>query len=398
MHLTWKARAAKNGTKWQRYPHTGTKSPTQIPELFAKRSRGCAMSNPLALYDKARTALAAAKRVDEAKDIRDKAVAMQVYAKQAKDRTLVEDATDIRMRAERRAGELLAEMQKNKGAVAGKTGRKGQPVLDAKPKLSDFGVSKTQSSQWQALAALPQDKFESVVAETRSKMHRASRNAVREAEIEQERAGYRARTEQGGTVSDLEALAAAGKRFGVICPDFPWAFETYSGKGKQRSADRRYDTWPLEPILAMAPLIRKLAADDCALLLWTVCPEQPGALELIKACGFKFKTVGFFWLKTTPNAEIIELNGKGLHWGMGYATRANIEPVLLAVRGKPLRLAADVHQVVIAPIGEHSVKPDEVYRRIEQLYPGPYLELFARKQRPNWMCWGDELPPPAPDA
>ena len=249
------------------------------------------MSNPLVLYDKARTALAAAKQVDEAKDIRDKAVAMQVYAKQAKDRTLVEDATDIRMRAERRAGELLAEMQKNKGAVAGKTGRKGQPVLDAKPKLSDFGVSKTQSSQWQALAALPQDKFESVVAETRSKMHRASRNALREAEIEQERAGYRARTEQGGTVSDLEALAAAGKRFGVICPDFPWAFETYSGKGKQRSADRRYDTWPLEPILAMAPLIRKLAADDCALLLWTVCPEQPGALELIKACGFEFKTV-----------------------------------------------------------------------------------------------------------
>ena len=72
--------------------------------------------------------------------------------------------------------------------------------------------------------------------------------------------------------------------------------------------------------------------------------------------------------------------------------------MLLAVRGKPLRLAADVHQVVIAPIGEHSVKPDEVYRRIERLYPGPYLELFARKQRPNWMCWGDELPPLAPDA
>ena len=101
------------------------------------------MSNPLALYDKARTALAAAKRVDEAKDIRDKAVAMQIYAKQAKDRTLVEDATDIRMRAGApRQGELLAEMQKNKGAVAGRTGRKGQPVLGAKPKLSDFGVAR----------------------------------------------------------------------------------------------------------------------------------------------------------------------------------------------------------------------------------------------------------------
>ena len=67
--------------------------------------------------------------------------------------------------------------------------------------------------------------------------------------------------------------------------------------------------------------------------------------------------------------------------------------MLLATRGSPLRLAADVHQVVIAPIGEHSEKPAEVYRRIERLYGGPRLELFARKLRPGWTTWGDELPP-----
>ena len=141
-------------------------------------------------YDAARHALAEAKRVDEVKSIRDKAIAMQAYARQAKDTALIEYATEIRMRAERRAGELLAEMKKNQGAVPGKTGRKGKPVLDTKPKLSDLGVSKTQSSRWQALAAIPQTQFEEVVADARSKVDRVVRNAVREAKTRQRRASY----------------------------------------------------------------------------------------------------------------------------------------------------------------------------------------------------------------
>jgi hypothetical protein len=106
----------------------------------------------LVRYDAARRALAEAVRFDDVKAIRDKTVAVQIYAKQAKDRSLIEDATEIRMRAERRAGELLREMQKNRGAVPGKTGRKGKPVLDSTPTLSDLGINKSQSSRWQRLA------------------------------------------------------------------------------------------------------------------------------------------------------------------------------------------------------------------------------------------------------
>jgi len=113
-------------------------------------------------------------------------------------------------------------------------------------------------------------------------------------------------------------------------------------------------------------------------------PEHPGALEVIEACGFDYKTAGFLWVKTNPGIEVVTLTGKGLFTGMGYATRSNSEACLLTTRGSPLRLSADVHQIVIAPVAEHSEKPDEVYRRIERLYPGPYLELFARKERAGW--------------
>jgi N6-adenosine-specific RNA methylase IME4 len=78
---------------------------------------------------------------------------------------------------------------------------------------------------------------------------------------------------------------------------------------------------------------------------------------------------------------------------MGYYTRANSEDVLLATRGTPMRLAADVHQVIMAPVGKHSEKPDETHKRIERLFTGPYLELFARAERPGWTTWGNELAP-----
>jgi DNA N-6-adenine-methyltransferase (Dam) len=143
----------------------------------------------LVKYENARQALAVIHDVDEIKDIRDKAVAMQAYAEQAKDTALIGYATGIRLRAERRAGELLAEMQKAKGA-AGNPGGRGAKIVrspDAtaqSPKLSDLGISKTQSSRWQQLAKLPDDKFEAKVERAKSAAEDKTTSAPRHAKSE----------------------------------------------------------------------------------------------------------------------------------------------------------------------------------------------------------------------
>jgi N6-adenosine-specific RNA methylase IME4 len=69
--------------------------------------------------------------------------------------------------------------------------------------------------------------------------------------------------------------------------------------------------------------------------------------------------------------------------GMGYWTRANTEPCLLATRGDPKRLNADVRMAIVEPRREHSRKPACVHDRIERLVTGPYVELFARRKRPG---------------
>ncbi len=346
----------------------------------------------LVRYDAARRALAEAHRVDEVKGIRDKAVAMQAYAKQAKDTTLITQATEIRMRAERRAGELLRKMKERKERHSGRghTKRVGSRVASPRPepKLSDLGINKTQSSRWQALAALPPDNFEAKVESTSKRAYNAmTYRLVKAAEIERAKQHHVKVIEHGCTVVDLMALAESGKRFPVIYGDPPWPWETWGGpSGKIHSApDNHYGTSTLDEIMEVP--VGSLAADDCALFLWCTGPHIAigSHLEIIRAWGFKPSTIGFVWVKQNPS-------GIGLHTGMGYCTNSNAEAVIYATKGSPMRLASNVHQIVLAPVGEHSAKPHEVRDRIERLFAGPYLELYGRKAVPGWTVWGNEIP------
>lgn len=114
------------------------------------------MTGEVILYDEMCRAIAAAYQVDEVKEIRDKALAIEVYFRQARNVENEKRAIEIRIRAERRCGELLKETEKAKPEIAVQRSR---GTTDART-LSDLGISKDQSSRWQKLADIPKDEFE----------------------------------------------------------------------------------------------------------------------------------------------------------------------------------------------------------------------------------------------
>ena len=105
-------------------------------------------------------AIEAAHRVDEVKNIRDQAVALEHYARQAQNTDNERQACEIRLRAERKAGQLLAQIEKTKGGRPSKTHSREEQVLTKGDALEELGISRKQSAQWEKLGAMSQRNFD----------------------------------------------------------------------------------------------------------------------------------------------------------------------------------------------------------------------------------------------
>lgn len=178
-------------------------------------------------------------------------------------------------------------------------------------------------------------------------------------------------------------------KYKVISLDPPWPYDRTSGQGV---ANKQYNLMTWDDLYALGPQIKAVAAPDCAIFMWTTAPLLVETVEMVKAWRLRYVTKAFSWVKT--------YNAGGIFFGIGSYTASNTEDVWLLSNGTPQRKAKDVSQIVptliqedavVAPMGRHSKKPEEVQDRIERLLNGPYLEIFARRQRPNWTCIGNEL-------
>lgn len=324
-------------------------------------------------YEAARAALAECRTVDEVKDIRDKAEAIRAYARMAQDTQLEADAAELRLRAERRLGIMLANMPRHPGGRPTETCSDEEQVL----KLTDIGIDRKLSMRAQKVAGIAERAFEAAVERKRQDILRA-RGRVSLDITTEDKKERRAAREQ--ILAGIQ-MALPERKFGVILADPEWRFEPFSREtGMDRAADNHYATSVTEAIAARP--VGTIAADDCALFLWATVPMLPDALAVMAAWGFSYKSHAI-WHKDRI--------------GTGYWFRNRHELLLVGTRGNipAPAMGEQWASVTDAPVGRHSAKPEIFHEMIEAYFPTlPKIELNRRgPPRRGWAAWGYEAEP-----
>lgn len=182
---------------------------------------------------------------------------------------------------------------------------------------------------------------------------------------------------------DFEAFIA-GRRFKTVLADPPWQFTNKTGKiAPEHHRLTRYPTMTLDDIKALP--VASAVEDTAHLYMWVPNALLPEGIEVLRAWGFNYKS-NIVWHK-------LRKDGGSDGRGVGFYFRNVTELLLFGVRGKNAR-TLQPGRTQVNYMGtrkrEHSRKPDEQYPLIQSCSPGPYLEMFARGERPGWAIWGNQ--------
>ena len=183
------------------------------------------------------------------------------------------------------------------------------------------------------------------------------------------------------------------KKYQIIYADPPWEYKNFQGMGSHYGdVSRHYKTMSFEELKNLP--VKYISDDNCILFLWATFPNLPLAINILAEWGFRYKTVGFVWVKMRN--DMSEPRGDGL----GFYTQSNAEVVLIGVKGKFKRQKKNIKQIVLHPKSVHSKKPSVIRNKIVELCGDlPRIELFARPPKDRlfedesyrgWDLWGNE--------
>lgn len=167
--------------------------------------------------------------------------------------------------------------------------------------------------------------------------------------------------------------------------DLPWKYNNKKTGGSHKSgATQKYNTIDTKILIADMPhLIKSIAKKNSVLFMWCTVPMMQDQMKVFDAIaeetGFKYKTM-IFWNKT----------GK---LGMGFWLRHQVEFMIMGVRGDVKAFRSSRRNIIEAPIGKHSQKPEDFRKLIEDITSSmgktKKVELFGRTKAKGWKIWGD---------
>lgn len=175
-----------------------------------------------------------------------------------------------------------------------------------------------------------------------------------------------------------------GHKFRTVLADPPWQFNNRTGKvAPEHKRLNRYSTMSLDDIKRIP--VKSVTDSVCHLYLWVPNALLPDGLEVMKSWGFQYKA-NIIW-------EKVRKDGYPDGRGVGFYFRNVTEILLFGVKGNNYRTLSPARSqvnLVRSMKREHSRKPDEIYPLIETCSAGPFLEMFARGVRNNWISWGNQ--------
>ncbi|MBL4951094.1 DNA methyltransferase [Neobacillus sp. YIM B02564] len=177
------------------------------------------------------------------------------------------------------------------------------------------------------------------------------------------------------------------RKFNIIYADPPWQFSSKAyqdgGRDMLKLEETQYNTMTIKDIKSLP--VKEIADEDCACFMWVTDSHLKEGIEVLESWGFKYKTIAFVWLKKYDSGDTC--------YNFAPWTLKSHEICLLGIKGRMTKhnVKNNVKGFVEAVRGRHSEKPQEIRRRIEELFGDiPRIELFAREYNKGWYVWGNE--------